>query len=504
MTDFSLPSARLLFGDESTKHESPHFMWGNCWLYVQTGNEPPAYAFNFQEELALYVGLLGYHPLLFVMPDSDYTRAEYRQRTDLLRSLLAVVEQRTRVTLPFPSPLGVNFDHKRQRIEYGNLTQGDDLDEQDRQLSVALLSHLTSVRYNHLTPMHTESLSHFAFSPVGRHCDPVVIEQVCELSALLMRLHDKAQYLHLTQNATLDLPPHVETTILRLSEFPEFWTDLLEKLNWSSDERQLIVKSTQDDCGDVMVYLDEADYASQMADLHRQIHVKSSNPNRPDTENCFLVQTVVQSPPETETLAGVPECFGINCFLRSDGGMELICISKQLYSDPEHKVHLGAYWSDETERNVLAKLKLSRLENLCRMFSDIGYCGPIGFDGMRDAHGGVCLIYDCNPRMTGVLPVLAVRNLLQSQGIRVREIANAGYHGAVRHDSMEGLCDWLGDRELLFTTDRPTGVLPLPNFAGCSSGLCDIVFLNVNVEAIHSIVDELRRAELLTISSIYE
>jgi hypothetical protein len=198
----------------------------------------------------------------------------------------------------------------------------------------------------------------------------------------------------------------------------------------------------------------------------------------------------------------VPSRFGINLYVHGPERVDFVCASRQLYADAQRKIHLGSYWSMDVDDAIRTELGIERLGALCKLFGSEGYVGPIGFDGMLDARGTAQLIYDCNPRMTGVLPVLAVRRMLAAQGVDVRAVGNAGYHGAVR--ASPDLCRWLDERDLLFVRGvRPLGVLPMPSFAGDDATRFDLLFVNLELPRLLEVFDELHDAGLEGLAELH-
>jgi hypothetical protein len=499
--------ASWFFGDEGAARPKGKFLFGNCWLYVCTGNEPAEYAYRFQEELATYVGLFGYHPLLLVGPNTGRDSALYAERATIVNGRLVEVGIATGLHLECPHPLCLEFESDRQLVDFAK-THGRAIEQgaEFQSLADELLADLTSVRYNQFTPMQARSLERFASGlahPSNGLCE--LVEVARQRSKSVMRFTSKREYWNLV-NAFADaemLPRHLETKFIAASHLPPTWNQFVEQCCGDENGRRWIIKSERDACGDVTVFVDELSYADEIADLHEQLRNKSGNRNRPASENWFLVQRALKSDPQTQEVCGVPDCFGINCFIHDVNQIDIVCLTKQLYAEPQRRIHLGAYWSRDIEDTVLSDIGYDRIKELCRLFAREGYVGPVGFDGMRDDDGHSVLIYDCNPRLTGVLPVLAVRQLLKRHQVDVCSIANAGYHGTVRSASGSAICAWLNSQKTLFRLDNPEGVLPVPNFVSKDGTMFDLFFVNMTQNDVLRTVAECRDAGILLIPGVY-
>jgi hypothetical protein len=163
--------------------------------------------------------------------------------------------------------------------------------------------------------------------------------------------------------------------------------------------------------------------------------------------------------------------------LGADGTIFPLGATAQLYRDPDHKHFQGAYLSGAIERDFTVQFRASMRE-LCLRYAERGYRGPINFDARRDISGQYRLIYDCNPRLTGVLASLAVRDALRSGGSAVESVLTLGYRGEFILPDIEDALIRLDRTGLLFTRSRPRGVVVVPNL--CRQDGFDLHLANID------------------------
>ncbi|MCH9686198.1 MAG: hypothetical protein K0V04_32495, partial [Deltaproteobacteria bacterium] len=176
----------------------------------------------------------------------------------------------------------------------------------------------------------------------------------------------------------------------------------------------------------------------------------------------LLVQPAVDGPDAPTEL---PYGVGFSYDIRSPDDITPTAWAGQLYTDPDRKEHLGALLSPRFAQFPGCAPLDGQLRALCRVVAARGYRGPISFDGMLDADGDYRLIYDCNPRMTAVLPALVVQRYLRAQGAAVSSLANLDYRGRYTLDDPGDVMERLDSEGLLCRRGHPRGVLLLPNIA---------------------------------------
>lgn len=485
--------AALLHGDEDPRPDGPGLAALGGWLYSFTGNETMAYGFAAQAAYVTYAGLLGYHPLLFAhAPDASALAGAWRRFEDDARWVRA----RTGLPVPALPPVVVVLDAE----------QRPDLDATRRlprlpgaptfEAVAAAAAHL---RCNQVTALHAATVAAFAAylgapGPVER------AERLAALADVVARLHRKSAYLDLLATTADPLPRHVPTQRVPLDALPAAWPAFTHLLTVESTTGRYVLKSDRDACGEVIAYVDADAYADGVAALRAEALGKLAHERRDPDDLAMLVQPRLE-PGEGEE--AVPPRFGVSCFVRGPGDVETTAVARQLYRTADRRAHLGSYWSDVLDREVTADLGREAIRALCDLLARAGHRGPVGFDGMRDADGHAVLIADCNPRATGMLPVLAVREHLRAAGLRPRSVAGFGCYGVLRAPNRDRLAETCDRAGLAFRVDRPRGVLPLPRFGDADPDRLDVFFVDLDFATFQATAEQLADAGFLTIDGVY-
>ena len=151
--------------------------------------------------------------------------------------------------------------------------------------------------------------------------------------------------------------------------------------------------------------------------------------------------------------------------IQNEDTIRKIDIHGQVYADPDRKEYLGSYLSTSFESLILDSLDEQKIIRLCQLFAQEGYRGPINFDAVRNGDHELEFIFDCNPRMSAVFPNIAVYQFLTRHHLRVDSLVNIGYRGRIIYADLAEKLQELQQNNLLFTKERPKGVLLIPSFA---------------------------------------
>ncbi|HTO61600.1 MAG TPA: hypothetical protein VMM15_10140, partial [Bradyrhizobium sp.] len=352
-----------------------------------------------------------------------------------------------------------------------------------------------------------------------------------ELAALVARCADKSHYHALVSEALARgdrVPRHtptVEVTATDLWRLPDYRA--LAAFHASggrgrSDEpARLFVKATRNSSGNLSAAVGPENYADEMqrlrttaaeeaaygpVEIERQavglLHevelapclktlgltdAQLSSYKREQAERrqdvSFLVQPALPKSADGE-FAGI----GLSYMIAPDGRITPYGPTAQIYRDHDHKHFQGAYLSASVGSGISPAFHNGMIE-LCRRYLALGYRGPINFDACRTREGTYELIYDCNPRLTGVFPSLAVRDALQDDGIDVASVLTLGYRGEFVLDDLDATLDTLDRDGLLLTAVRSTGVVLLPNL--CRDRGFDLHLVNVAPRDANQLLKEL-------------
>lgn len=140
----------------------------------------------------------------------------------------------------------------------------------------------------------------------------------------------------------------------------------------------------------------------------------------------------------------------------------LIAVNGQAFHDRERRHFRGALLDDRIDQYFARSSFLKQMNGLCGHFARAGYRGPISFDALRDGSGYV-LIDDCNPRLSAILPALALRRGLADVGLQPLSLLSLGYRGETLVPDLAAALAALANAGLLYTRATRSGILPIPN-----------------------------------------
>ncbi|MGC2125284.1 MAG: hypothetical protein WA652_20735, partial [Xanthobacteraceae bacterium] len=218
--------------------------------------------------------------------------------------------------------------------------------------------------------------------------------------------------------------------------------------------------------------VDDAPSLRALGIAEHRLRVFKSDQARRRQNVSFLVQREVRRSANDDAFARI----GLSYRLGPQGTVAPICTSGQLYRDADCKDFQGSYLSDDVAGDV-SPMFTRRMLALCRLYAVRGYRGPISFDARRNGARQYELIFDCNPRLTGVFPALAVRDSLRQSGVAVRSVLTLGYRGEFVLPDLDAALASLDDADLLCTLIRQRGAVLLPNH--CRQNGFDLHLVNV-------------------------
>lgn len=363
---------------------------------------------------------------------------------------------------------------------------------------------LAGVALNQISPTYAALLAQLAALLRQYGVDVGEVADADDMAALAMRCADKADYLALTASDH-ELPPHVPTALFTAAELGALADyQALAALYAARVPRtaispaRLFVKATLNSSGNLSALVgpenfagemrrlrstlareaatDQAEIDRQTADLRQevddapclralglpieQLRACKRDQARHRQRVDFLVQPELRKRDGDAAFGGI----GLSYAIAMDGTVIPVGATGQIYRDRDNKHFQGAYWSDTVAQDVPPAFH-GRMRALCRRYAARGYRGPINFDARRDGMSQYQLIYDCNPRLTGVFPSLAVRDALRDGGVAVQSLLTLGYRGEFVLPDLDAALDRLDRAGLLCTRARPRGVVVLPNLS---------------------------------------
>lgn len=462
------------FGDDKSKinfeHSGPVLVrLGGC-LLVDSGNETIDYLIRCQERYLTYASLAKMRCLFLAENESRWK--DYQDGFVELKIALSQISKAIGIDFPeLTQPVCLGFDLDKKLI-FKLAGQKDDYQK--------FLS--AGVYFNQISPLGADIYKQiFRLHGLGEES----FGQVDRLGELALKFNSKANYVELIKNyqgKPSDLPKHTPTLLVD-------W-DILSQIRWGELNNMFVkttgmkviealyIKSSLDAGGEVSAAVAANNFEAKMKQLKIEFEKKTRS-----KEN---IRMLIQAKVEVERGGDLPVNLGFVYEIRSENQIEKIDIHGQVYADQERLEYLGSYLSQRLENKVLESISEEKIINLCKIYAVQGYRGPINFDAIKNKAGEIEFIYDCNPRMSAVLPNLLVKNYLNSQGSKVESLVNIGYRGRAVCSDLEKNLEQLQSLGLLFTLKNNKGILLLPNLAKRQG--YDVWMINMSMEEMQNFV----------------
>jgi hypothetical protein len=488
-------------------------------LLLDSGEADNTFILRCQDRYITYNSLAGLRSILFVIDEDHVSR--YKNIIMQMNASLGEISEAINLDLGvIPCPLFVPVNIERAEIVIDNsiLTESRKTITTSHQLLMNQLSPTAASFVKSLAHVLSDFTS-------ALHCDP---KPLTDMGELALRFHNKAAYVALVDASDKNLPLHAPTDLMSPQEFLKInsWLALLNRYLSSrspaSAPESLYVKSSFDSGGNIARPLSAKNWEIEIAKLREEVHrfilcdifneslevkelqqelsvLPSLTDRHWEEEKLYdlkrkqrsrrnnikmLIQEKIEPPASISSWVGL----GFTCNV-TDAGSSLTEVTGQMYRDVERRHFLGSYLSPNNAKICSAGDTLVQIENLCSLFAQNGYRGPINFDA-RLVNDSVLFHYDCNPRLSAVYPPMAVRHFLQSHGETPEAsnlcIASLGYRGEYQYRDSREVISLLQDANLLFNSTRPYGVLPLPN-AARQSGF-DLMLINMEKHQIECLV----------------
>jgi hypothetical protein len=464
-------------------------------LILDLGEAERTFIYRCQDRFLAYTSLWGLRSVFFAATDRHVEI--YRRHIDAQRARYDRIRDRTGLFAgrPLLEPLYVGCDLDELR-----LFACSGFAEQAKQLAPSL-----DLAMNQISPTYAELLAQLAglLRQQGIDVEGVAADSA-KLAVLTVACADKSDYLALTVGDPA-LPAHVPTALFGSAELaaPTDYRSLVAEYlrrigGHGAAPARLFVKAARNSSGNLSALVDPGNFSDAMrqlrATLAREAAIDGAGLDEQaaelrkevDAAPClhslglsieqlrrykrsqaalrqhvdFLVQSEVRRRDGDTGFGGI----GLSFMLDEHGSISPLGATAQLYRDCDNKHFQGAYLSDAIDRDIPMRFHQGMRE-LCRRYAARGYRGPINFDARRDDAGQYQLIYDCNPRLTGVLASLAVRDALRACGSPVRSVLTLGYRGEFVLPDLDAALSRLDRAGLLCTQARARGVVMLPNLS---------------------------------------
>lgn len=468
-------------------------------LILDSGEAENTFVFRCQDRFLTYTSLLGLRSVVFVLDDAH--RRHYQGLLKALDQRLRNLAELHGVMAPrLPEPLYVPCD-----LHTLALSDAPSLAEAARALAAAGQS--VCFVANQLSPTTVRMLGELAALLRGHGVTVELDEAACTpLAALAQHWHNKAYFLAFERQAAVPGgPPQVPTWVLAAQAFLALpgWDALAgrfaQEYSLDAPPEELFIKSAQDSSGNVSALLSRHNHGqcapafagevrrwllAEQFDDPRHVRELRAECERPPSLAAvsfsdatlaalrraqagrrqglsLLVQPVVREAQGTS----LPTRLGVSLFVEEDGTSRIVALAAQLYRDAQRRQFFGMQLDDALERGAAARRFAAQCQELAAAMAARGYRGPVNFDACLDDGGQYRFVGDCNPRLTALYAPLAVQAWLRACGVRADSVIGLGYRGdCVIRDPSATLQAW-SQAGLLFTRQRPQGVLLLPNLA---------------------------------------
>lgn len=512
----------------------------NGGLILDSGEAERTFIFRCQDRYLIYNSIAGFRSLLFV---SDNAHMDiYENQIDILRSCLIFIASYIQIdletTIPKPFYVICNLDTLKLSLSESFL-------EQLKAVNVLDNVAKGGVYLNQVSPTYADMLHQFVYLLKKREIEANFDHEKCRVTGqLALHFHNKVSYVQLLQKRDFShIPLHTKTAIIDPISFLNVknWQDLQSLYARSHTTKILslpkafFVKSSQDSSGNVSAILDqedfqvkinkfhqeikefilstEIDYEARLKDLRNEINENPvlSKVTFPDHKLLQYLELQIQCRKDINLLLqekvvsssqnrSLPEGIGVSYYIDDQSNITFIVLAAQVYADQEKKHYLGSFFSERLSELILTPDMHNRMLDLCRFFADEGYQGPINFDARLNSQGVYEFIYDCNPRLTAVYPLLAVKSILEQNELRIQSILNLGYRGEFIYPNISAKLNELDRESLLYTRIRQKGIFLLPNLYRKDG--YDVFMLNMELLEINHILESQVLTNMTGIHSI--
>jgi hypothetical protein len=509
------PLPLFRFGREAPDAAAPLAVIGGG-LILDSGEAERTFIYRCQDRFLVYTALWGLRSIFFVADEAHI--ALYRARIDWQRRQFDRMCARTGLFagVPLVDPLyvGCNIDDMRV-FACAGFAQELGRTAGDAAAGIAL---------NQVSPTYADLVAQLE-ALMRRHGVDVdfATGDCARIGELALRCADKADYVALAGGAR-GLPSHVATAVVSAAELGAAadYAALAALYRARAPAaagrpERLFVKATRNSSGNLAALMSAENFAVEARRLcdtlaldaatdaaaldHKAAELQQEIDDAPclrplgrtheqlrrykrEQAACrrhvdFLLQPEVCRVESDPAYASI----GLSYVIGPDGATAPVCTTAQVFRDSAHKHFQGAYLAADVARDVSPAFGAG-MSALCGCYAARGYRGPINFDARRNADGAYELVYDCNPRLTGVFPTLAVRDALARSGVTAASVLTLGYRGEFVLPDPAAALERLAAAGLLCTVHQPRGVVLLPNLCrqdGFDVHLVDMAPADANV-----------------------
>ncbi|HSW97437.1 MAG TPA: hypothetical protein VLF89_06445 [Candidatus Saccharimonadales bacterium] len=241
---------------------------------------------------------------------------------------------------------------------------------------------------------------------------------------------DKTNYIDLRNKAKTDLPPLIPsinllvTEIINLHSFQELCEKFQKKSQQKNLQNELVVKIGPDSGGRGDFFVTEKNFKIVQDILLRQDKLfKQYSQGK-------ILRCIVQEKADLPKTAEFPVQTSVDFIIKGKNQIDIVGTAAQISSDPEKIKALGNMWSEEADKNVIAKIEKRKLLNQIKLIANQGYIGPINFDYLWDKKRNQYVdIGDLNPRESSIIFAYSMKNKLIQMGYSIHSLTQIDQTG---------------------------------------------------------------------------
>lgn len=486
-TPVCIPDLFFRFSKDEKSGDGIPLVCLNGGIMADTGNECKDYIFKNQYRYPVYAAMIGARPLLLTRNDS---RADlYVKQLELIKKDMALLNA---VVDPFIEP---DFHPPLFLPCTGNwpyeLLPNRFFKEQ-LNTDTILSSHAAGGVYlNQISPTIAAILRQF-YNCLDSSKDSlsVDLDEYERMAKDALFWHNKDNYINLVTPhlQKQDLPYHVPSAVVN--------SHLLDTLTWpalknlfaaKTGEQNVdtfFIKSNMEAAGEVATSICRDNFSLKISVIQKEIRDKIRLMGRENVPIKIIIQPYVKRQLSDQR----PSSIGITYNIMDPSHIQRVVVIGHVYEDTDHQTFIGSFESDRHTRQVLSHIDENKIINLLRLFAQKGYRGPINLDAVLAENGRYTFIYDCNPRLGGSFPGIALKYAMQAQGHHIENLLTLGYRGRFVYPDLAAKLDQLNRLELVYTRRHPRGLCLIPSFVRPHS--YDYAFINAPYEELQQILDD--------------
>ena len=452
------------FGPESRRTDGFPLVWLNGGIMADTGSEKSDYLFQNQFRYPVYAAMIHMRPLLLVHDEKQIF--QYYECLEQIKTDMSILNSYVDpfLSLSFADPLFLPCHMDTQPFE---LSWTPHLRKQLNTPGVVIPHAADGICLNQISPTVVTILQRlYKFMAMEGFNLDVDLSEYLRMGHNALFWHHKDTYIDLlaSRSDKTTIPAHIPSAVIR--------SDRLKTLTWEQmsfifnsqtnipGTDTFFIKSNIDAAGEVAASIRKDNFRLKIAAIRKDLQDKIRLMGRKDAPIKIIIQPYIQR----YDTGSQPSSIGITYNIFGDHDIRRVAVIGHVYEDPGHQTFIGSYASKHHTHEVLTRIGEDKIFNLMRLFARKGYRGPVNLDAVRDRKNNYVFIYDCNPRLGGSFPGIALERALTAQGHCIQSVLTLGYRGRFVFPDLPAKLEELAGLGLLYTRHQPRGLCLIPSF----------------------------------------